>query len=220
MTSESPKSLGIVKTLSSKPRLEALLLLFIYRKMSLTKLSKSLQKTKNTMIYHMDLLKKQGLIKEFDQKLEHSIKPIKIYELSNTFYETLFVPFEDISTLPKDQVLEHSKTIFRYNNLLFETIREILLRIRTNSSNMQKEIRSSQDAIEYHQDHATPRDLIPLSEKAYKNYMHNYEKLKRETLRALEEEDRQSAAIERPYLAFNTVLPIKDLFESPHEPKE
>lgn len=46
MTSESPKSLGIVKTLSSKPRLEALLLLFIYRKMSLTKLSKSLQKNK------------------------------------------------------------------------------------------------------------------------------------------------------------------------------
>ncbi|MHA1520914.1 MAG: hypothetical protein ACTSRK_12090 [Promethearchaeota archaeon] len=218
MAQNSSNSMEIVKTLSSKPRLEALLLLFIYRKISLTDLSERLHKTKNTMIYHMRLLKEHGLITEFDRKIPGSIKPIKVYQLKPDFYKKLYVPFEDISKLPQDQVMEHSKTIFRYNMMLFETIREILSRIQTFYDSAQKEANTLEKVINFHENHSIPRDLIPLSEAAYKEYQDNYGDLIRKTLRFLEEEDETSPEVERPYLAFNSILPIKDIFEEKSKP--
>ena len=218
MVQNTTNSMEIVKTLSSKPRLEALLLLFVYRKISLTDLSERLHKTKNTMIYHMRLLKEHGLITESDEKIPESIKPIKIYQLKADFYKKLYVPFEDISKLPQDQVMEQSKSIFRYNMILFETIREILSRIQTFYNSAQKEANSLTKVIKFHEDHSIPRDLIPLSEKAYEKYQENYSDLIRKTLRFLEEEDNSSPEVERPYLAFNSILPIKDLFGKKSNP--
>ncbi len=204
----------IIKTLNSKPRLQALLYLFIYRKLSLTELSKLLGKTKNTTVYHMKLMVAQGLILESDQFIPTSIKPLKNYELSPDFYKTVFMDFGDIANLPESKIIGYSKNIFRWNTLLFETVRELMREIGAFSDSSEKAIKTSQDALIFHTDpkNNIPRDLIPLSENGYKEYMELYEDFKRKTLKLIEKEERKET-VARPYLAFNMVLPIKTLVE-------
>ncbi|UYP47398.1 hypothetical protein NEF87_003683 [Candidatus Lokiarchaeum ossiferum] len=216
-SSQVPEKIEIFKTLNSKPRLQALLYLFIYRKLNLTELSKFLGKTKNTTVYHMKLMANQGLILESDQIIEGSIKPLKNYELSADFYKTVFMDFGDLANLPESQIIGYSRNIFRWNTLLFETVRELMREISLFSETSEKSIKSSQDALQFHTNPSNhiPRDLIPLSENGYKEYMKLYQDFKEKTLALIEKEELKEN-IARPYLAFNMVLPIKTLVELRH----
>lgn len=208
------EKIEIFKTLNSKPRLQALLYLFIYRKLNLSELSKLLGKTKNTTVYHMKLMATQGLILESDQSIERSIKPLKNYELSADFYKTVFMDFGNLANLPESQIIGYSRNIFRWNTLLFETVRELMREIGVFSETSEKLIKSPQDALQFHTNpkNHIPRDLIPLSENGYKEYLILYQEFKEKTLALLEKEE-LNETITRPYLAFNMVLPIRTLVE-------
>ncbi|MCF2142002.1 MAG: helix-turn-helix domain-containing protein [Candidatus Lokiarchaeota archaeon] len=209
----SNDKLAIIKTLNSKTRLEALLLLFIYRKLSLTNISEILHKSKNTIIYHMRLLNEQGLITELTEKEEHSIKPIKYFVLHPEFHKKLYEPFEKLDKSSTADILNYSKTIFKYNILLFETIREFLHQLGEFYNQNQQQIHSSEEALQFHQTHQVPRDLIPLSEQAFQQYRKDYAELMKKTLSNIDKEKLEDTHVIHPYLAFNTVIPLKTLFE-------
>ncbi|MHA1775915.1 MAG: hypothetical protein DRO88_02760 [Promethearchaeia archaeon] len=212
-TSPLTEKFGIVKTLNSKSRLEALLLLFIYRKLSLTRISELMQKSKNTIIYHMKMLREHGLILELNEKEAHSIKPIKYFILHPDFHKKLYEPFEKLDTASPSEILDYSRTVFKYNILLFETIREFLHRLGEFYAKNQQRIQSEVEALNFHQSHQVPRDLIPLSEAAFQRYLQDYQELMRKTLAYIDKEQSKSTQLIHPYLAFNMVFPLKTLFE-------
>jgi len=207
------KKIEMLKTLNSKPRLRALLFLFIYRRLTLTELSKRLGKTRNTVIYHMKKMVNYGIIQEEDEKIEGSIKPIKVYHVNPEFYEQIFTPFEDLENLSKDEIIEYSKNVFQWNTLLFETMREFFRDVGEIYTQNEPHLRDIESTLAFHKKHQTPRDLIPLSEQGYHVYRENYRDLMEKTLSFLEKESKQQGELTRPYMAFNVILPIKTLVE-------
>ena len=71
---------------------------------------------------------------------------------------------------------------------------------------------SASKIINFHQKNHIPRDLIPLSENGYNEYMKLYSDFMAKTMILLEKEEKMEK-ITRPYLAFNMILPIKNLVE-------
>ena len=74
-------------------------------------------------------------------------------------------------------------------------------------------ITDSNSALEFHKTVHTPRDLIPLSEFGYQEYMKKYQDLIHSTQKVLSAENLENKTVIRPYLAFNMILPIKELIE-------
>jgi len=206
--------LELIKALNSKVRLRALLFLFIYEKLSLTELSGKLEKTKNTTIYHMKMLSALGLINEHDEKIPNSIKPAKYYVLDSNYVQSVFQPFEDPENLPDHEVMDFSKNVFKWNTIFFETIRELLSTLGNYFIDSEKSLKDPQSAIDFHKNHATPRDIIPLSKAGYQFYLEQYAKLMEKTIQFLENEAKENHETIHPYLVFNTILPIKNLVES------
>lgn len=206
--------LELVKALNSKVRLRVILLLFIYQKLSLSDLSEKLKRTKNTVIYHMNLLSEQGFLDEFDEKINGSIKPIKYYKLNEEFLEAVFQPFEDPSNLSEEDILEYSHSVIKWNALLFETIREFLKELNNFYLTNEKEIYQPQQALNFHQQNRTPRDLVPLSENGFNEYLKEYQNFMKKIVSYLEKENREAPDVIRPFLAFNAIIPIKTLLES------
>jgi DNA-binding transcriptional ArsR family regulator len=208
-----PDRLSIIKTLSSKNRLQILFLLFIYQEMSLTDLSNHLNLTKNTIIYHMKRLAANDLINVFDRPLPNSIKPEKCYRVNSDFYQKMFTPFDKMEDFNEEEILDYSAQIFHWNVLLFESVREFLKELQEFYRTNKKKINDPKSALKIHQEIYTPRDLIPLSKKGFREYMKNYHILMEKTKKMLQKENQKKNSIIRPYLAFNMVLPIKKIFE-------
>ncbi len=205
--------LELMKTLSSKPRLETLFYLFIYQNLSLTDLSHHLKKSKNTTVYHMKRLVQQNLIMEFDKPIPGSIKPEKCYHLNPDFYQQMFLPFDKMAELSKTELVEYTQQVTKWNALLFETMREILKELSNFYQIQGRSAVNSEDALKIHQDLQTPRDLIPLSEKGLNTYLTHYQELLKKTQAYLTQENAQKDNIIRPYLVFNAILPIKEILE-------
>jgi DNA-binding transcriptional ArsR family regulator len=213
-TTNSTDWLSIIKVLSSKQRLQTLFHLFVYQEISLTEFSSRFnQNKKNTTVYHMKLLVESGLIIEIDKPVEGSIKPAKFYRINPDFYQKMFIPFDNPDNLSKPEILEYSHQIFRWNALLFETMREFLNELREFNTNYEPKISDSEAAMEFHNKLHTPRDLIPLSEQGFQKYMKEYHTLIHNTQTFLSKEEEQEGTTIRPYLAFNMILPIKELLE-------
>lgn len=213
---ESTDWLALLKTLSSKPRLHILFYLFIYSELSLSNLTQHLGKSKNTTLYHMKRLIEQDLVEEYDRPLTGSIKPEKCYRINSDFYHKMFLPFDQMAELSKAEIIERTKQLTKWNALLFETMREILKELRNFYRYQEKQLEIGKnvlDAQKIHQNYANPRDLIPLSEAGFFDYMQNYQELAKKTQKILETENRSGEAIIRPYLVFNTVLPIQKILE-------
>ena len=207
------KKFDMLKTLNSKSRLRILLFLFIYRKLSLTELSQRLGKTKNTVIYHIKRMVNYGIIQEEDEKIPNSIKPIKVYRLNPDLYKQIFTPFGDLADLSNNEIMEYSKNVFQWNSLLFETMRGFLKELSDFYSENEPNLHNIESTVAFHENHQTPRDLIPLSEQGYKEYMINYQVMMEKTVNFLEKESKCQGELIRPFLAFNVVLPIKTLVE-------
>jgi DNA-binding transcriptional ArsR family regulator len=210
-----PSKITIIKTLSNPVRLEALFRLFIEQRLSLSELSKILKKSKNTVIYHMKYLTAIELVRESNEKVEGSIKPVKIYERNPFFWKTMFKNFEEIANVPPENILDASGDIIQWNILLFETIREFLRYLCTFYEVNKKNIETAAQASEFHRQYHVPRDLVPLSETAYHEYMNIYEDFKQQFMHILEEDtiNFQKTITKRPYLAMNMVIPIQKLVE-------
>ncbi len=213
MSSGDQKKFDMLKTLNSKSRLRILLFLFIYRKLSLTELSQRLGKTKNTVIYHIKRMVNYGIIHEEDEKIPNSIKPIKVYRLNPDFYKQIFTPFGDLADLSNSEIMEYSKNVFQWNSLLFETMRGFLRELGDFYSENEPNLCNIESTVAFHENHQTPRDLIPLSQQGYHEYMKNYQEMMEKTVNFLEKESNAQGELIRPYLAFNVVLPIKTLVE-------
>ncbi|MHA1584830.1 MAG: hypothetical protein ACTSVU_09635 [Promethearchaeota archaeon] len=209
----SQKKLLLLKTLNSKIRLKVILLLFIYQKLYLWQLPDKLGRTKNTIIYHMKMLSREGFVDEFDEKIPNSIKPIKYYRINGEFLKSVFQPFEDPSNLSDDEILEYSRNILKWNSVLFETIREFLKELNDFFQSSEKNIKNPTQARKFHQENTTPRDLVPLSEQGYAEYTKNYRNLMEKMVSFLDHENKNTPDILRPYLVFNAILPIKTLVE-------
>jgi DNA-binding transcriptional ArsR family regulator len=213
ISSSDQKKFEMLKTLNSKPRLRILLFLFIYRKLSLTELSERLGKTKNTVIYHIKRMVHYGIIHEEDEKIPNSIKPIKVYRLNSDLYKQIFTPFGDLRDLSNNEIMEYSKNVFQWNILLFETIREFLRELGDFYTQNEPSLHDIESTLAFHKNHQTPRDLIPLSEQGYLEYVKNYKELIERTVNFLEKEAEDNEELIRPFLAFNIILPIKTLVD-------
>ena len=209
------KKFEMLKTLNSKSRLKILLFLFIYRKLSLTELSseKYLNKSKNTVIYHIKRMVNYGIIHEEDEKIPNSIKPIKVYRLNPDLYKQIFTPFGDLADLSNNEIMEYSKNVFQWNSLLFETMRGFLKELSDFYSENEPNLHNIESTVAFHENHQTPRDLIPLSEQGFHEYMINYQVMIKKTVNFLEKESKTQGELIRPFLAFKAVLPIKTLVE-------
>lgn len=219
-SSETTDWIALLKTLSSKPRLHILFYLFIYSELSLSKLTEHLGKSKNTTLYHMKRLVEQDLVEEYDRPLSSSIKPEKCYRMNPDFYQKMFLPFDQMAELSKTELIDRTKQLTKWNALLFETMREMLKELRDFyrfQGNQLDKGNDVTDAEKLHQNFDNPRDLIPLSEAGFKQYMKNYQELAQKTQQILKSENQSGNAIIRPYLVFNTVLPIQKILEYKHK---
>jgi len=218
-TGEGEKGGDILKTLNSKPRLQAILLLFIYQRLKLEDLSFLLGKTKNTVIYHMKMLAQQGLIEEADERVPNSIKPVKIYAISPDFTEKLYAPFERGGRPASEGLEDFARSIAQWNVLFFETMREFFKQITDLYTEADRALAKDRTAPNPAGGFIIPRDLIPLSAPAYDQYMALYARFLADVLRLIKQEEEARSGdptrptLLRPYLAFNTVIPIKSLVE-------
>ncbi|MHA1617713.1 MAG: hypothetical protein ACTSVZ_00410, partial [Promethearchaeota archaeon] len=102
-----------------------------------------------------------------------------------------------------------------WNSLLFETMRGFLKELSDFYSENEPNLHNIESTVAFHKNHQTPRDLIPLSENGYLEYIKNYKELMVKTVNFLEKEAEDQEELIRPFpfLAFNIILPIKTLVE-------
>ena len=213
--------LGLMESLT---RLRIILSLLMFKKVSLTKLSKLLGRAKSTITHHMEILDNLGLITSTRKDARGSIDA-KVYELSPKFLEKLYLETDKITLfkLSKDRdvlndIMLSDMLFFKIIKILFD--QAILYYDGIISKDMKVKPNIFKDFQDKHFKNQINYDFWLLSEKGREIYEDRIKKIKKELDNITHQENLESKEVVRPYLVLNTFFPLLQMIEYDSELKE
>ncbi len=211
------KRIEFMKLLSSVPKLRILLLLLIFRKLSLAQLSKLLGRTKATVTHHIKKFETSGIIKTSRKEARGSIDA-KLYELDPDFFELVELSFDKFQSLEQNESRELLHYVLLRDKWMFEVFRNILNfanrfyqeideRFLTDNSDFIKQTKDFyfKSPVDY--------DIWFLTEDGKKSYDKAVIQFKERINKIVEDDTKKGKLVVRPYCILNLVLPLKKLSE-------
>jgi DNA-binding transcriptional ArsR family regulator len=238
----------VLKLMSSLPRLRIILLLIIFRRLSLSKLNRLLGRTKSTITHHLKFLDELGIITTTKENGRGSIDA-KVYELVPGFLDKFTFNLDQL--ISYDLEPEKKKELFHYAVLndkwIFEAIKSIYeqsilyydaIDYRNmrkelnkkfefanqehveNNTQLQKDLESFEEFQKYHFQTPINYEFWFLSEKGRKKYDELFKKFKSELKGIIEQENKEENEVIRPYLILHSFFPMREIAEYDSEKNE
>ncbi|MFX0070639.1 MAG: ArsR family transcriptional regulator [Candidatus Hermodarchaeota archaeon] len=211
------KRIEFMKLLSSVPRLRILLLLLIYRKLSLAQLSKLLGRTKATVTHHLKKFDTLGIIKTSRKDSRGSIDA-KLYELEPDFFDLVELSFDKFQSLEQDESKELLHYVLLRDKWMFDVFRNILIfanrfyqeideRFLTENSDFVKQTEDFyfKSPVDY--------NIWFLTEDGKNSYDKAAIQFIDQINKIIKDENKKGKLVERPYCILNLILPLKKLSE-------
>jgi DNA-binding transcriptional ArsR family regulator len=223
LTDELKKQIEFMKLLSSVPRLRIMLLLLIFRKLSLAQLSKLLRRTKATITHHIKKFETSEIIKISRKEARGPIDAI-FYELDPNFFNLVELSFDKFQSLNQNESRELLHYVLLRDKWTFEVFRNILNfvnqfyqeideRFLTNNSDFIKQTKDFyfKSPVDY--------DVWFLTEDEKKLYDKEVIQFKERISKIIDNGTKNEKLDVRPYCILNLVLPVKKLSEFDFERK-
>ncbi|TFG28252.1 MAG: ArsR family transcriptional regulator [Promethearchaeota archaeon] len=214
----------VLKIMASLPRLRIILLLLMFRKLSLSKLSKLLGRTKSTISHHLKKLSDLGIIITTTKDARGSIDA-KVYELIPGFLEKFNLDFDELEKMDKLKRKEILHLAILNDKWQFEVIKSlyeqsVLYYDAIDDINIKSKLDSIEDFKNLHFKTPIQYDFWFLSEEGRKAYEKLTLEFKSKMKKIIEEEDKTKKLIERPYLILHSFFPLKEIAEYDSEKKQ
>ena len=215
LTDKYKQRIHTLSLLNDLTRLRLILLLIVFRKLSLTELSSLLGRVKSTTSHH---LKKFSDIIKVSTKKERGTTDSNIYELVPDFLEKLSVNFEDLEKLQKEEnkqlfhyIIQNDITFFQLIINIFDLINQIYKFIDDSSSieKSDSEIKSQ----DVYLDNRIKYNAWFLTEEGKKSYEKLIKDFNLKMLDIIEEDEKSRNKEPRSYLALNTFIPLEKMIQ-------
>ncbi len=201
--------------LNDLTRLRLILLLIVFRKLSLTELSTLLGRVKSTTSHH---LKKFDDIIKISTKKKRGTTDSNIYELIPDLLEKLSVNFEDLENLQKKEnrelfhyVIQNDITFFQLIINIFDLINQIY-KVIDDSSLMEK----SDSGVNYRNvylDNRIKYNAWFLTEKGKKSYDKLVKEFNQKMREIILQDELNKEEDLRSYLVLNTFIPLEKIIQ-------
>lgn len=205
-------NLALLKDLT---RLRLILLLIVFRRLSLTELSTLLGRVKSTTSHH---LKKLSDIMKISTKKESGKTDSNIYELVPNFLEKLSVNFKDLKNIQKKEnknllhyVIQNDIKFFELIINVFDLINQIYKFIDDSSSMENSD--SSIKSREVYLDNRIKYNAWFLTENGKKSYDKLIKEFNYKMLEIIKQEEISKEKEPRSYLALNTFIPLEKMIQ-------
>lgn len=213
----------VMKLLSSVPRLRIMILLLIFRKLSLSQLSKYLGRTKATVTHHLKKFDTLGIINISRKESRGSIDA-KVYELDPDFFKLVELNFDSFQSFEKKEGEELLHYALLRDKWMFEAFRNILIFANRFYQEIdERYLSGDKEFIKQTQDFyfksPVNYDLWFLTENARKSYDNALTQFKEQINKIIEDDNKKGKYIERPYCVLHLLLPLKKLSEFDFERK-
>jgi len=210
----------IMKTLNSPTRFILIGYLLVHRRLSLTKISKLVGKTKSTVIHHMKKLSEIGLIIEEEEEVVGSITPLRYYRISRDIIDKATVITDNVADIPDEKIvsmtslaLNSSRWWFESQRCMFEMMGQYyddtILKIN-NKPDIAREFYSSKNNFDF--------GSLPLTDEGYIEYLDAYKefetKMNHIVSRDLERIEEDGKQVGRPYFLVHAVIPFGKILEN------
>ena len=201
--------------LNDLTRLRLILLLIVFRKLSLTELSTLLGRVKSTTSHH---LKKFNDILEMSTKKERGTTDSNIYKLVPNFLDKLSVNVEDLKNIQK----EENKHLFHYviqNDIkffdliinIFDLIKQIY-KFLDDSGSIEKSD-SSINSQNVYIGNRIKYNAWFLTEEGKKSYEKLIKDFNKQMLVIMEQDEKNQKIAPRSYLILNTLIPLEKIIQ-------
>jgi DNA-binding transcriptional ArsR family regulator len=196
-------------------RLRLILLLIVFRKLSLTELSTLLGRVKSTTSHH---LKKFSEIIKITTKKERGTTDSNIYELVPDFLDKLSVSFKDLKNLKKEEnkhlfhyVIQNDIKFFELIINIFDLMKQIYKFIDDSSSREKSD--SDIKSQEIYLNNRIKYNAWFLTESGKKSYDKIIKEFNRQMREIIEQDDINNEEEPRSYLALNTFIPLEKMIQ-------
>ncbi|MFX1339546.1 MAG: ArsR family transcriptional regulator [Promethearchaeota archaeon] len=201
--------------LNDLTRLRLILLLIVFRKLSLTELSALLGRVKSTTSHH---LKKLGDIIRISTKKESGKSDSNIYELVPNFLEKLSVNIEDLKNLQKKEnknlfhyVIQNDMKFFELIINIFDLINQIYKFIDDSSS--KEKSNSHIKSQDVYLENRIKYNAWFLTEKGKQSYDRLIKEFNQRMLEIIEQDEKNGENKLRSYLMFNAFIPLEKIIQ-------
>lgn len=201
--------------LNDLTRLRLILLLIVFRKLSLTELSTLLGRVKSTTSHH---LKKFSDIIKISTEKQRGKTDSNIYELVPDFLEKLSVNSEDLRKIKKEEniplfhnVIQNDIKFFELIVSIFDLINQIYKFI-DDSRSMEKSDSGIKSQNVY-LDNRIKYNAWFLTEKGKESYDKLIKEFNQKMREIIEQDERNLEKDPRSYLALNTFIPLEKIIQ-------
>ncbi|MHA1718535.1 MAG: ArsR family transcriptional regulator [Promethearchaeota archaeon] len=198
-----------INLLNDPTRLRILLLLFLYKRLSLKQISQLVHRTQPAISRQLEKFINLGIIKITKRQVKGLITA-KFYELIPDFIETATIIMDPKQEIPKNIIKEMEILQIKAKENLFKTISQLFIHYAELYKNLAQRAQDTEDSFGID---LPPFNLsiLPLSNKIYKYYKEENFKLTQKVIELIKEEDEdENEDFERPVMLFNTILSVKD----------
>ncbi|MBD3254191.1 MAG: ArsR family transcriptional regulator, partial [Candidatus Lokiarchaeota archaeon] len=196
-------------------RLRLILILLIFRKLSLTKLSNLLSRTKAAVSRHLKKFDNLDLITITRRKARGSIDA-KVYELNSKFMDFLSLNSKYFMMFVDKLGIDALKYGVKNDKLLFDFLKNIFEQIILYYDTIEDHIRTSKSKTPNNLKGFDMKSLIDyeiwlISDNQKKKYDNLLSEFKKKVTKMLSEDQDTDSYEARPYLIFHTKIPIKGI---------
>jgi DNA-binding MarR family transcriptional regulator len=196
----------------------------MFRKLSLSKLSKLLGRTKSTISHHLKKLSDLGIIITTTKDARGSIDA-KVYELIPGFLEKFVLNFEELQKLDDDTredilhfAILNDKWQFEVIKSLYE--QSVLYYDAINDIHSDSKFQTLKEFQNLHFKTPINYDFWFLSEEGRKAYEELAEEFRTKMRKIIENEDKDKKLIQRPYFVLHSFFPLKEIAKYDSEKKQ
>ncbi len=197
--------------LEDPTRMRLVLLLFLYSRLSLTQISELIHLTKPAVTHQLKKFIDIGLITISKYPVQGSITA-NYYELVPDFFEKTDIKPDPRIKMTSDQAKEIEILQFRGVKELYKLASNIFMHFFEFYTNLEEKAQKIKEPFGIHQP-PIHLQIFPLSNEAYQTYIQKMQKITREILKEIKEENK-NAIVERPMMFISTMFPLKDYLSS------
>lgn len=210
-----------LKLISNTTRFRLILLLLIFQKLSLSKLSQLVNRTKATVLHHLKKFEKLGFIIITKKEARRGYIDANVYELVPEFFDffgKMSLNYNDIESLQLNKQVDILNYAMIKDILIFEVIRNIFKQVTLfykgfDSINTISNSDSFKNYINFYLKNRIEYDILFLTRKEFKLYQEEVVKFKTQIRKIFKQNKKDDIETERPYFILNTFLPVKNITE-------
>lgn len=197
-----------------------LLLLLVYKELSIMDLCKILDKSWPTINRHLKILEEAGIV-EIRRVSGKGPKKKKIYSVKSDILEQTRLDYDELKELPFRDVKYILSRELRGDIWTMEFVQKLIDDLIPYLNAFEKQLRdikfsSSETSVDFYCEYKASHYLEALDEEEYAFYLEKYKDLYKELSEFRKKKRKQEVPIKtaRPYGVFHIIMPLKKIQES------